>query len=80
MMRMKKIKYLRTMEAGNTKRSKDPAVAPVNSKACQILGMNIAPYRITDISINVTTVNLQLSEARGLVWRNIRPSKLSLKE
>uniref|UniRef100_A0A7C9AC13 Uncharacterized protein n=1 Tax=Opuntia streptacantha TaxID=393608 RepID=A0A7C9AC13_OPUST len=69
---------LRAIEAGNMKQIRAPDVAPVNWKATQILGMHIAPKRITRSKPNVINANLLLSESKGMAELNTRPSKLSL--
>lgn len=54
------------------------AVAPVNWKASQMLGMKFAPKKITAMSPIETNANLRLSRTRGLDVGKRRPSKLSL--
>ena len=58
--------------------SRTPTVAPVNSKATHMLGINIAPKRIIATSPMLMIANLKLSEAKGLAEGKRRPSKLSL--
>lgn len=65
------------MEAGNTNASNPPIVAPVNSKATQIFGTDIAPTREMRTSPTLSNTNLFLSKARGLAEGKRRPSKLS---
>lgn len=56
--------------------SKAPTVAPVNSKATHMLGMNIAPKRVMTMIPELINKNLTLSEANGLAEGKRRPSKL----
>lgn len=53
------------------------AVAPVNWKASQMLGIKFAPKKITLMSPMVTSANLILSRTNGLAEGKRRPSKLS---
>lgn len=53
------------------------AVAPVNWKASQMLGMKFAPKYITVMSPVEINANLQLSRTKGLDEEKRRPSKLS---
>lgn len=53
------------------------AVAPVNWKASQMLGMKFAPKKMMAISPLLKNVNLELSKVRGLAEGKRRPSKLS---
>lgn len=53
------------------------AVAPVNWKASQILGMKFAPKKITEMSPTVTNANLVLDRTKGLDEGKSRSSKLS---
>lgn len=66
------------MEAGKMNPSRTPTVAPVNSKATHMVGINIAPKITITTSPILTITNLKLSEAKGLAEEKIRPSKLSL--
>lgn len=53
------------------------AVAPVNWKASQILGMKFAAKKMIDRSTTVIIANLLLSEAKGLADAKSRPSTLT---
>lgn len=53
------------------------AVAPVNWKASQMLGMKFAPRKMTVMSPMLSDANLKLSEAKGLADGNRRPSKFN---
>lgn len=57
--------------------SRAPTVAPVNSKATHMLGMNIAPKRVIAMIPALINENLTLSEASGLAEGKRRPSKFS---
>lgn len=52
------------------------AVAPVNWKASQMLGMKFAPKKIRPMSAIEINANLQLSRTNGLDEGKRRPSKL----
>jgi hypothetical protein len=69
--------YLKVIAAGKMKAMQTAAVAPVNWKASQMLGMKFADTKITRRSTAVITPNLVLSEDRGLAEENRSPSKLS---
>lgn len=64
------------MEAGKINAIRTPTVAPVNSKATHILGMNTAPKREITTSPMLTNANLRLSEVKGPAEGKRRPSKL----
>ena len=68
---------LRVIAAGKMKAIHTAAVAPVNWKASQMLGMKFADRKITRRSTAVITENLRLSEDRGLDEEKRSPSKLS---
>lgn len=53
------------------------AVAPVNWKASQMLGMKFAPRKMVVMSPIVINANLKLSKTKGLAEGKRRPSKLS---
>jgi hypothetical protein len=63
--------------AGKIKPMHTVAVAPVNWKASQILGMMFANEKITRRSNAVITPNLLLSEYKGFAEAKRSPSKLS---
>jgi hypothetical protein len=71
--------YLKVIAAGKMKAMQTAAVAPVNWKASQMLGMKFADTKITRRSTAVITPNLVLSEDRGLAVAEEKrsPSKLS---
>lgn len=69
--------YLKVIAAGKMKAMQTAAVAPVNWKASQMLGMKFADMKITRRSTAVITPNLLLSEVKGLAEEKRRPSKLS---
>jgi hypothetical protein len=69
--------YLKVIAAGKMKAMQTAAVAPVNWKASQMLGMKFADTKITRRSTAVITPNLVLSEDRGLAEEKRSPSKLS---
>lgn len=56
---------------------KTAAVAPVNWKASQMLGMKLAPRKMTAMSPMLSDANLVLSEAKGLPDGNRSPSKFN---
>lgn len=65
------------MEAGKINPMQTAAVAPVNWKASQILGMKFAPKKTREMSPKVTNANLRLSKTKGPAEGKRRPSKLS---
>jgi len=65
------------MAAGKMNPIQTAAVAPVNWKASQMLGMKFAPRKITPIRAIVRDANLKLSRTRGLDAGKRRPSMLS---
>ena len=64
------------MAAGKMNPIQTAAVAPVNWKASQMLGMKFAPRKITPIRATVSDANLTLSRTRGLDFEKRRPSML----
>ena len=54
------------------------AVAPVNWKTSQMLGMKFAPKKRRVISVTVISENLKLSRSNGRADGKRRPSKLTL--
>lgn len=69
--------HLRARAAGKIKPMKTVAVAPVNWKASQMLGMKFAAKKMSERSIAVMDPNLPLSDDKGLDDGKSRPSKLS---
>lgn len=69
--------HLRAIAAGKIKPRQTAAVAPVNWKASQMLGMKFAPRKMMLMSPTVTNANLTLSKTKGLADGKRRPSKLS---
>lgn len=69
--------HLRVMAAGNMNPMDTAAVAPVNWKASQMLGMKLAPKKITAMRPMLSKANLLLSDDSGLDIGKTRPSKLS---
>jgi len=67
--------HLRVIAAGNMKPMQTAAVAPVNWKASQMLGMKFAAKKIKERSSTVTNANLRLSEDSALAEGKRRPSK-----
>jgi len=65
------------MAAGKMNPIQTAAVAPVNWKASQMLGMKFAPKKITPIRETVIDANLKLSRTKGLDLGKRRPSILS---
>lgn len=69
--------YRRVMAAGKMKPIRTAAVAPVNWKASQMLGMKFAAAKMTAMSPTLREANLVLSEVKGLASGKRRPSKFS---
>lgn len=69
--------HLRVIAAGKMNPRQTAAVAPVNWKASQMLGMKFAPKKIIEMSPIVINANLLLSRTKALEEGNKRPSKLS---
>ena len=68
--------YLRVIAAGKMKPMQTAAVAPVNWKASQMLGMKLAPKNTNRRRTTVIRENLLLSEYNGPDEGKRRPSKL----
>ncbi len=68
---------LRVIAAGKIKPRQTAAVAPVNWKASQMLGMKFAPRKMIVMSPIVTNANLKFFKTKGLDEGKKRPSKLS---
>jgi hypothetical protein len=65
--------------AGNMNPTQTEAVAPVNWKISQMLGMEFAPMKILPTRAIVIDANLKLSTTKGLLEEeNMRPSMLTL--
>lgn len=71
--------HLRVMAAGKMNPMQTAAVAPVNWKASQMLGIKFAPKKTTAMSPVLIKANLLLSEDKGPDDGKRRPSKLSLR-
>lgn len=67
---------LRVMIEGKMKPRQAAAVAPVNWKASQMLGMKFAAKKVIERSNTDTNANLQLSLIKLLLMGKMRPSKL----
>lgn len=67
---------LRAMAAGKINPMQTVAVAPVNWKASQMLGIKFAPKKTSKRSPMLINANLRLSETKGLAEVKRRPSKL----
>jgi hypothetical protein len=67
---------LRAMAAGKINPMQTVAVAPVNWKASQMLGIKFAPKKTSTRSPLLMNANLRLSETKGLAEVKRRPSKL----
>lgn len=70
--------HFKVIEAGNMNPRQTAAVAPVNWKASQMLGMKVAPRNMRAISTVVIRANLLLLLTRGPEVGKRRPSILSL--
>ena len=53
------------------------AVAPVNWKASQMLGMKFAPMKMRVRSPELINANLKLSDAKGIADGKKRPSRFN---
>lgn len=65
------------MAAGKMNPMQTAAVAPVNWKASQMLGMKFAPKKTIEMSPAVINANLRLSKPKGSADGKSRPSKLN---
>lgn len=77
-MKVNRSTHLKVIEAGKMNPRQTAAVAPVNWKASQMLGMKVAPRKMRVISIVVIRANLLLEETRGQDDGKRRPSMLIL--
>lgn len=66
------------MADGKMKPMQTAAVAPVNWKASQMLGMKFAPKKMTPMRPIVINANLKLSATKAPLRGNSNPSKFSL--
>lgn len=64
------------MAAGKIYAMHTVAVAPVNWKTSQMLGIKIAPKKVREMSPMLINENRQLSETKGLAEGNRRSSML----
>lgn len=69
---------LRVMAAGKMNPMQTAAVAPVNWKASQMLGMKLAPRKMRAMRLMLNNANLRLSDVRRLADGKRRPSKFNL--
>lgn len=67
---------LRAMAAGKINPMQTVAVAPVNWKASQMLGIKFAPKKTSKRSPMLINPNLMLFATKGLAAGKRRPSKL----